>query len=117
MVLSKSVQQPLMVYLDNWFGSLPFHMLESIFDVSIVGYNSTETEKRLEHLRCDWVDLSLEDKIEIHDQWWEECENWTSHLELPYITFPSGNITFGPTSSFHPYDLYGSDTGDYNHNI
>lgn len=117
MLLHKSVYVPLSTYLDSWFGSLPFALLEEIFDEDIVGYNSDETERRLAEVRSIWSNFSLDDKIEIHDEYFEAAESWTSHLEIPYIQTPSGNVTIAPTSSFHPYDLYGSDTGDYGKNL
>lgn len=89
MNLSKYIIEPLDTYLNNWFSSLPFEALERIFKVTLVGLDSDEI---LEEVKEEWSFMDIDEKVGIHDEWWERYEGWTSHLIPPSLYIPYRDI-------------------------
>lgn len=50
--------------IHNWFGSLNFEELESIFGVKLFGLNDEYTEKALDKLRDNFYSLDREEQME-----------------------------------------------------
>lgn len=50
--------------IHNWFGSLTFEELESIFGVKLFGLNDEYTERELDKLRDSFYALDREEQIE-----------------------------------------------------
>jgi hypothetical protein len=50
--------------IHNWFGSLNFEELESIFGVKLFGLNDEYTEKALDELRDNFYSLDREEQME-----------------------------------------------------
>jgi hypothetical protein len=50
--------------IHNWFGSLNFEELESIFGVKLFGLNDDYTEKALDELRDNFYSLDREEQME-----------------------------------------------------
>ena len=85
MELSKYIIEPLDRYLNLWYGSLPYEALERIFGVQLGGLDSDEV---LEECNEEWRFMDIDEKVSIHDEWWERYEGFTSHLIPPSLYIP-----------------------------
>lgn len=50
--------------IHNWFGSLNFTELETIFNVTLIGINGEDAEDELNLLRDDFYIMDREEQIE-----------------------------------------------------
>lgn len=50
--------------IHNWFGSLNFTELETIFNVTLIGINEEDAEDELNLLRDDFYIMDREEQIE-----------------------------------------------------
>lgn len=89
MNLNKLFIEPLDEYLNNWYSSLPFQALNEIFGVDLFDKDWEETLRFLEE---DWLNMSIEDKVGIHSEYWEKWEGWTSHLITPSLYIPYDDL-------------------------
>lgn len=60
---------------EDFFGSLTFEELESIFDVRIIGLSVEQTEQTLATLHDDWFEMDWKDAMEIMQEYDKQINN------------------------------------------
>jgi hypothetical protein len=72
-------------YLHDWYTSLPIPAINSIHQLTpdyLYQFNNDEFEDIMDELRDDWYQWELETKLDMHDQIFEQYQEFTKNISI-----------------------------------